>query len=341
MSNWPTYQKVESTSLHSDSVRNLNSLIEKTNAIIATLEAINKPISKRGRERINDTNTHIDQINGVKEGDSYNLTQAKVAIQAIQREIADFYSNLEKSAITGLLQNQDLIRLLTYKSSRDAALKNLEKQEDTIVDYITKLEDAVQTASRRIEQVTTGLIASKIQERVRQLTLRPKTKKYLGFWETIDQGIEHKYQESSYYWLKKRQFCLRDLFIFIVIVVIISILPLFRPDIFANLSQAQYVQIIALKVAIFTLLYARYYFAQKNYRIYASQAAKYNHMLVNAKMLNGYMEVEDRDPDLYSNLAGKVTDLITKDIESHHFKQDGDNDSPTSVVKNFIGKVGE
>lgn len=308
----------------------LASKIAKSNDIISTLELVDRPISDAGIEKISSVNSKIENINnGV-----YDPSTIDREVRIIKRELDSFYVELKSSAIDGFLRNQDVIKLLSSKQSRDAALNNLQKQEELISDYTNKLEDATAKTSSRIEQVTTGLIASKIEDRVKELSKNPK-----------DETDESLLQESALYWYRKRHNSLIVLGVFIAIVLMLQIfiavsplLGIFTESQMTIINDGIDINLLVTKAAIFALLYARYYFAQKNYRIYASLLAKYNHMLVNAKLLSGYMNVENKDPELYKNLVEKVTNLITAPVDDHHFKNTSDNDTPAAIVKNFTGE---
>lgn len=313
--------------------QSLARLVEKSNNVIEVLEAVGRPISDRGIEKIESINKRIDQINNT---DSSSLQGTQLLSRAI-RDIGSFYPQLKDAALDGLLQDKDALALLSSKRARDVALGNLRKQESIIEGYAKRLEDATAKTSQNIEQTTTGLLSSKIQERVNELSKKPSIRARCFIeWIDSEEGDESQLQESVYYWYKKRQWSLRDLGVFVLLIVALEILVILEAVQLTDISSAS---LLVLRATIFVLLYTRYYFAQKNYRIYASLLAKYNHMLVNAKMLNGYMDVENKDPELYKNLVEKVTNLITSPIEDHHFKNTSDNDTPATVVKNIVSDV--
>lgn len=78
--------------------------------------------------------------------------------------VAGLTEDLRSLVLESFFDNEDLIRFLQHKNSRDAALKNLKDQQSEITNYTQELDNAVKKASQNIEQAVSGLISLEFEK---------------------------------------------------------------------------------------------------------------------------------------------------------------------------------
>ena len=283
--------------------------LDKVNELIAVIE--NSHIADEKNEELTRS---VNVIRRTLE----EIKSNTVYIQENQGKLNTIKNNtavIKEIATEVFLRSGDFIEYIKSKRARDTAIDTLKKEKREIDKQITNLRDSLENVESTIENKSNTAIATEISNRVSDLKYK----------EDPNDATE----ESAQFWAKKRSAALRVIGVSLFLITISFIIIFWK---FKEITNEQIYAISALKVTVLAILYSRYYFAQKNYRIYADLLAKYKHLELNAQILENYLMLPNIDKDLKSQLILKVTNLISAPISPHHFK-DTDN---KSIINNMI-----
>ena len=284
----------------------LNQYKQELNRLNSLIKVIESSEKYAENQELENAKTNITSYLETVKNDP--VGQASVYIGNIKSQV----DVIKKIALETLLTSDNFLDYIKSEKARDDAVDTLKKEKESTDEQIEKLEGALDNVTNIIEGKTNEALAKEIGIRVEELEFK-------------DKGNNN--EQSAQYWMKKRNRAFGWL-LFILIVVFASFGLLIFSD---KVSTEQLYAISLLKIAFVGLFYSQYYFAQKNYRIYADLLSKYRHLQLNAKILENYLLLENVDSDLKSQLILKVTNLISTPVNSHHFK---DTDS-----KGFVNNI--
>ncbi|MCK4635248.1 MAG: hypothetical protein KAT32_00115 [Candidatus Moranbacteria bacterium] len=229
---------------------------------------------------------------------------------------AQYINNLKQSVIEVrdftidlFLRNDFVLKNFETEETKNNSIEKLKEDKIAVDNQIEKLNNALKNVENVIDGKTSNVIEKQISDRVSEL------------------GTDNNNEESAKYWMDKRNNIFGLLIIFSIIIFLSYFILYFCKEIDRNELYA----LALFKLAFFGLLYSQYYFAQKNYRIYADLLSRYRHLQLNAKILENYLLKEKTDEGLKNHLISKVVDLITTPVNSNHFN-DTDNGSFTGNI---------
>lgn len=140
-------------------------------------------------------------------------------------------------------------------------------------------------------------------------------------------------ETNPIYWLNKREFWLKILVIAIVVLVVIYILLIIFLDKFAEYA----IQVAIAKITLLAILYTQYYFATKNYHIYADLSEQYSHLEIIAQTITDFTATLPEDATLKESIIGNASKTLFSELHTGHTKNSDPRES--SMIENFINQI--
>lgn len=144
--------------------------------------------------------------------------------------------------------------------------------------------------------------------------------------------IKKDFNTNPQEWLKKRNIWLGALIVTIAVLGIIYVLLISTGSI-----QGYELTMLAMKVAIVTVLYLQYHFATRNYHIYADMVAKYEHLAVISETMTDFTAASFQNEELNNAVYENAAKTLFSEINTGHTKQAAGSE-PT-LVENVINQL--
>ncbi len=133
-------------------------------------------------------------------------------------------------------------------------------------------------------------------------------------------------------WLKTRSKWLISLILTIVGFAIAYVILIKTSSI-----QGFELAMLALKVAVVTVLYLQYHFATRNYHIYADMVARYEHLAVISETMTDFTAASFQNEELNTAVYTNAAKTLFSEINTGHTKQVSGSDS--TLVENVINQL--